>query len=219
MRRMLKPIAGSCCTARGELSLTKVFLSYRIAESAYVVKEISRRMAQRIGRDNVFRDDDSVQLGTPYSRKVLRALEQCDLLVAVIGPFWLEVADSEGNRYLDDDGDWVRLELRKAFEQGTPVIPVLLDDAELPPPDRLPADIRTLGHSQFWRIHHRTVDSDIEGLLDRLLPESRPAAEAAQPPRWPHATQINQADNGSTIAANNGGTQHITISGDQRGQR
>lgn len=197
--------------------MTKVFLSYRILESAHVVREISRRMAERLGRENVFRDDDSIQLGMLYSNDIRRALERCDLVVAVIGHFWLEGTGDDGSRWLDDHQDWVRMELRTAFEQRIPVIPVLLDETPLPPLDRLPADIRKLGHLQYWRIHRRTVDSDIEGLLDRLFPAGSSPADAEQPPQWPHATQINRADNGSTIAANIGGTQHITITGDQRG--
>ncbi|MQY27700.1 toll/interleukin-1 receptor domain-containing protein [Nocardia aurantia] len=193
--------------------MTKIFLSYRITDSAYAVREISKRMAERIGRDNVFRDDDSLELGSSYARRIRREVEQCDLLVAVIGPHWLD-ADEHGRRRLDDDRDWVRYEIRTAYERATPVIPVLLDDTELPAVAELPADIRTLGRSQYWRIRQRTMDSDIGDLIARLLPEPEPGTA---PPAG--HTQVNRADRGSTTATNNGGTQNISIGRDHRGRR
>ncbi|WP_194853074.1 toll/interleukin-1 receptor domain-containing protein [Nocardia sp. SYP-A9097] len=192
--------------------MTKIFVSYRIVDSAYAVREISKRMAARIGRDNVFRDDDSLELGTQYARRIRKALEQSDLLVAVIGPQWLDVTDEHGNRRIDNDRDWVRVEMRTAYERDTPVIPVLLDDTSPPAVDQLPDDIETLGRSQFWRIRHRTMDADIGELLDRLIPG---APEV--PPEATRHIQVNRADNNSNVVTNSGGTQHITIGGDHTG--
>ncbi|MCX4090748.1 toll/interleukin-1 receptor domain-containing protein [Nocardia sp. alder85J] len=197
--------------------MTKIFLSYRIVDSAYAVREISNRMAERIGRDNVFRDDDSLALGTVYAQRIRRALEQCDMVVAVIGPQWLDITDEQGHRRIDNGQDWVRYEIRTAYEKDIPVIPVLLDDTPLPPVDRLPGDIRALGRSQFWPIRHRTMDTDITGLLDRLLPDTAAPGDGTPPARG-HSTQINHAEDNSSIVANNGGTQHITIHGDPRGR-
>jgi hypothetical protein len=40
--------------------------------------------------------------------------------------------------------DYVRLEIWRALQQRIRVIPVLLDDVDMPPPDQLPPDMRTL---------------------------------------------------------------------------
>ncbi|WP_067654777.1 toll/interleukin-1 receptor domain-containing protein [Nocardia harenae] len=195
--------------------MTKIFLSYRIADSAYAVREISRQMAERFGRDNIFRDDDSLGLGTLYARRIRKALEQADLLVAVIGPHWLDAADAAGNRRIDDRDDWVRLELATAYRRETPVIPVLLDDTELPAADRLPTDISDLGRSQFWRIRQRTMDSDIDDLIDRMVPDFGQAAAAPAPGGYP--TQNITASDNSNVVTNNGGTQNVTFGA--RGRR
>ncbi|MFC3966162.1 toll/interleukin-1 receptor domain-containing protein [Nocardia jiangsuensis] len=196
--------------------MTKIFLNYRIADSAYAVREISKQMAERFGRDNIFRDDDSLRLGTLYARRIRKALEQADLLVAVIGPHWLDASDTTGNRRLDDREDWVRLELATAYRRETPVIPVLLDDTELPAVDQLPPDIRDLGRSQFWRIRQRTMDSDIDDLIDRMVPDLGSAASGPAPGGYP--TQNITASNNSNVVTNNGGEQNITFGG-PRGRR
>lgn len=205
------------CHQREILLLTKIFLSYRIADSAYAVREMSKRMAERLGRDNVFRDDDSMNLGMSYAPRIRRALKECDVLVVVIGPHFLDQLDEHGNRRIDDDSDWVRYEIRTAYERDTPVVPVLLDETPLPAVDELPDDIARVGRSQFWRIRHRTMDSDLAALIDRLAPSSRPAAGAAS--EVPQRIQVNTAEDHSNVITNNGGTQNITLDRGYRGGR
>lgn len=192
--------------------MKSIFLSYRIADSAFAVTEISKQMAARISRTHVFRDDDSIELGALYADRIRAALEDCETLVAIIGPHWLDATDGHGNRRIDNDQDWVRLEIRTAYERGVPVIPVLLDDTPLPSPGQLPADIRALAQSQFWTIRHRTLDTDISGLIDRLAPDSRPCADAGDTSAKDiHHTQINKADKGSNVITNNGRDQDVRI--------
>jgi hypothetical protein len=145
-----------------------LFVSYRIDDSVYATGAISDRLAQFFGRENVFRDRDTLALGAMYPKSIRRALERCDTVLAVMGPSWLEIRDGSGQRCLDNPQDWVRTELRMAFERDIPVVPVLLDATPLPDPGRLPADIAALALCTFWQVRHQSFESDVRGLIEGL---------------------------------------------------
>ncbi|MFI5535051.1 toll/interleukin-1 receptor domain-containing protein [Nocardia sp. NPDC051900] len=198
--------------------LMEIFLNYRIVDSVYAVNEISKQMARHLGRARVFRDVDSLALGRLYARRIRRALEECDTMVSVIGSYWLDARDERGLRRIDDDRDWVRMELVTAFARGIPVVPVLLDDTSLPSPDQLPADIRALSQSQYWHIRYRTVEEDVRGLLRHLAPgaDIRPDGPDRAAQQGPQNNQINVAKDGSVVHANQNGTQNIWLGGHHR---
>ncbi|MFD3703488.1 toll/interleukin-1 receptor domain-containing protein [Nocardia sp. NPDC058658] len=194
----------------------KVFLNYRTIDSVYAVGQISAQLARRFGRVHVFRDQDSLPLGAIYSRRIRAALAESDVVVAVIGRHWLDARDKRGVRCIDNERDWVRMELRTAFEQGIPVVPVLLDDTLLPVSDSLPDDIRALTLSQGWRIRHQSLENDINGLIRRLTPsDETPTPDPPQATQQP-ATQQNSATNRGIVVANQNGTQNVTLNNPDR---
>jgi hypothetical protein len=148
----------------------EVFLSYRTVDSLYATSAISAELARYLGRVNVFRDRDSLAPGSLYPKRIREAVARSDSVLAVIGPHWLDVRDPAGNRRIDAPGDWVRSELRTAFEAGIPVVPLLLDDTPLPARHQLPADIADLNVSTAWRIREQTLGIDVRALVDNLVP-------------------------------------------------
>jgi hypothetical protein len=70
---------------------------------------------------------------------------------------------------IDDPEDWIRRELAEALGAGVPVIPILADDATLPSPEELPADIAALGRCQYRRLRHRDVRSDVKRIVTDLI--------------------------------------------------
>ena len=71
------------------------------------------------------------------------------MLLAVIGPHWL-AAGQDGQRRLDDPADFVRLEIEAALARGVRVIPVLVDGAQLPRPEQLPASLGRRRAARRW---------------------------------------------------------------------
>jgi hypothetical protein len=150
--------------------MTGIFLSYRTDDSVHATMVISERLALHFGRSAVFRDQDSLAPGMIYPRRIRAAVRRSDQMLAIIGPHWLSAGDGRGHRRIDDPRDWVRTELRLAFEHNVPVIPVLLDETPLPRQNQLPHDIRLLSLSNYWRIRHQTFAADVDGLVHRLDP-------------------------------------------------
>ena len=96
------------------------------------------RLEDQFGRTNVFRDIDSIGPGRNFSDVIIDSLKEVDVVIAAIGATW-----NEGRR-LTDPSDFVRMEVSHALSRGTPIIPVLLDDTDLPTADELPADLQGL---------------------------------------------------------------------------
>lgn len=198
--------------------MPRFFVSYRIDDGVHAAAAIADRLARHFGPENIFRDRDSLSLGELYPTRIRRALEQCDKVLAVVGPSWLEIRDSSGRRRLDNPEDWVRMELRTAFERDIPVVPVLLDDTPLPDLRRLPTDIASLSLCTYWQVRHQTFESDVQGLIDGLTGH-RHRAQQGPEAQSGHNVQHNVSYDGGRIIANQGGHQVIHWSDGDRNSR
>ncbi len=90
------------------------------------------------------------------------------MLLAVIGPNWLDAKDEDGNRRLDSESDFVRIEIAAALKRGIPVIPILLEGTRIPKPERLPDDVKDLPRRNGLSVHHASFHSDMDKLVRAL---------------------------------------------------
>ena len=190
--------------------MPRFFVNYRTVDSVHSAAAIADRLARHFGPENIFRDRDSLSLGALYPKKIRRALEQSDKVLAVIGPKWLDITDSSGRRRLDNPKDWVRTELQMAFERDIPVVPVLLDDTPLPASHQLPAVIARLSNCAYWQVRHKTFESDLRGLIAGIsAPENR--STKSPEVRNSQYVQHNTADTGGKIIAIQGGNHVFNL--------
>jgi TIR domain-containing protein len=117
----------------------RVFMSYRRADDRHFVGRLHDQLCSAFGDEAVFRDIDSIKVGTNFRNVILRTLNEVDAVVAVIGPQWNRAAQADG-----DDLDYVFLELAEALRQGKPVVPALVEDTAMPRAELLPEEIRPL---------------------------------------------------------------------------
>jgi pterin-4a-carbinolamine dehydratase len=83
----------------------------------------------------------------------------------VIGKSWLSIVDEFGRRRIDLPDDWVRREIETSFHAGKKILPLLIDDAELPAREALPISIAHLIDIQVRRMNVGTMAKDIAGLV------------------------------------------------------
>ena len=163
--------------------MNSVFVNYRSSDEEASATLIERELSARFGADEIFRAGKSIRPGEDFERALLRAVHRCDLLLAVIGPRWLDAPGAAGGRALDDPGDWTRREIAEAFAYGITVVPVLVGDAGRLPAGSLPEDIAPLERCQYRRLNHRNAEADIELLAETVaelvpgLARRAPAAE------------------------------------------
>jgi hypothetical protein len=145
-----------------------VFISYRRDDSAGHTRALATQLKETFGADRIFLDVDDIRGGENFIQTIEQAGYATRGLLAVIGKHWLSAADDAGARRLDDPNDYVRAEIRTALERGIHVIPVLVGDAELPPAERLPADLHALTSRNAVEIRHARFKDDVEHLARDL---------------------------------------------------
>ena len=146
----------------------KVFISYRRADSAGYAGRLMDRLDRELGRDLVSMDVDAIPLGTNFSKVLHEEVAKCSVLVAVIGPNWLDARDERGNRRLDNPNDFVRIEIAAALQRSIPVIPILLEGARIPKADELPEDLKELALRNGMEIRHASFQDDMNRLVRGL---------------------------------------------------
>jgi len=140
-----------------------VFISYRRSDASAYARLLYQELTRAEGID-VFMDVDSIAPGADFVEEVRRALERCDLTLAVIGPRWLTVKDRQGRQRLSLATDHVRIELKVALESRGVVLPVLVGDAVMPEPEELPDELAALSHRNAINVHDDAgFKGDIEG--------------------------------------------------------
>ena len=146
--------------------MPKIFLSYRRQDSWHVTGRIFDKLEERFGKKRIFKDVDSIPLGRDFRKVLAKSIGQCDVLVAMIGDQWLTANDDSGRRRLDDEADFVRIEIELALKRGIPIIPLLVDGTPMPSPDELPASIRELAFRNAALVR---PDPDFRNDVDRLI--------------------------------------------------
>ena len=107
-----------------------IFIGYRRDDTADVAGRIFDAMAQRFGRQRIFKDVDNIGPGVDFGDYIKTVLPRCRVALILMGPNWLDSKDESGRRRIDDEHDWVRVEIETAL--GTPellVVPVLVNGA------------------------------------------------------------------------------------------
>lgn len=161
-----------------------IFVSYRRDDTRHVAGRLAGDLADRFGADSIFRDVESIDGGEEFPAKLEKALGQCAMMLVLIGPKWLDIADAQGRRRLDNPDDWVRQEIAAALRRGIRVVPVLVDDAPLPAEAALPEDLRPLVKRQTRLLSDNRWRGDLLTLVEMLakVPGLKLRDDPAQPP-------------------------------------
>jgi hypothetical protein len=107
-------------------------------DSAGHAGDVHDRLKGEFRSDLLFMDVDAIPPGDNFIKVLRDELARCDVLLALIGPNWLNVRDEQGNRRLDNPSDFLRIEIATALQRDIPVIPILLDGARMPKAHQLP---------------------------------------------------------------------------------
>lgn len=166
-----------------------IVLSYRRDDSAGHAGRLYDALTREFGEDRVFMDIDAIDPGVDFFDVIEQAIGSCDAFVSVIGRDWLEAKDVHGRRRLADPNDYVRREIETALAHGARVIPVLVQDAEMPVAEDLPPAIAPLARRNAVELRDTSWRPDVDRFVRKLREElegedgRRVAAEARRLPR------------------------------------
>ncbi len=168
-----------------------VFISYRRGETSGQARALHELLSQRFGTSRVFMDVDSIAPGADFVEKIEEAIHSSGVALVLIGRDWLSRGTDQ--HLLDDPSDFIRLETDTALRLGVPVIPILVERAQMPSAEELPESLRPLTRRNALELENTRWEYDV-GRLVRAVEQLVDPAPSPQPDpeRWgttPEATQ------------------------------
>ena len=142
-----------------------VFVSYRRSDSAGHSGRLMDALVEGFEPQQLFRDIEAIEAGADFVEAINRAVADSSVMLVVIGPQWLTAQTSDGKRRIDQDNDFVRLEIEAALSLDLRVIPVLVGGASMPSAEELPASLKPLARRQAQEISDRRWDYDVDQLF------------------------------------------------------
>jgi hypothetical protein len=168
--------------------VSDIFISYRREDSLATAGRIHDRLVKEFGRQRVFVDVDGIDHGQDFLEAIEAKIASCKVVLAVIGPKWIDVRDAEGRRRLDQSDDIVTQEIAMALAPKTiTLIPVLVDGAQMPAGDALPPALRALARRSAIELRNTQFESDALRLIAAI---ERVTGRARFWPRYASATGI-----------------------------
>jgi formylglycine-generating enzyme required for sulfatase activity len=156
-----------------------IFINYRRTLNLTNAQLLQKALQHHFGRRDVFLDVSGLDGGDHWLHTLERQVDASAAMVVLIGRGWADVTDEKGSRRLDNPNDFVRFELARAFLRNIPVLPVLIDGAELPDVSRLPTNLLQLTFPQAMLLRSESFDDDVAKIARRLrflIAQSRPRA-------------------------------------------
>jgi tetratricopeptide (TPR) repeat protein len=146
--------------------MSRVFISYRRADSAEWANDLNRRLGMRYGEDLIFQDVEDIQPGDNWLETIREELRACQVYLILIGPHWL--VDQKGRKRLEDPDDILRMEVVEALGSEGIVIPTLVGGGEMPSADSLPNPLKPLSLRQAISLRDEDWNEDVNALMERL---------------------------------------------------
>jgi tetratricopeptide (TPR) repeat protein len=181
-----------------------IFISYRISDSLDLVGHLEADLVREFGNDAVFRDKSRLRGGHDWTQELEHHASSCQVMLVVIGATWQTVvdesADLKGMLRLLNPKDWVRREITLALDAGNAVIPIFLNDAEMPSEGWLAVcQLDRLYRKQGEKIRSLEYANDLAKLITRLRQlglRSKISDGTAPPkPRLPTPPELYAAPN------------------------
>ncbi|MEO8314972.1 MAG: TIR domain-containing protein [Pseudomonadota bacterium] len=172
--------------------MSGIFISYRRSDNPDATGRIYDRLVAEFGKARVFKDVDSIPLGQDFRGHLNHIVSDCGVMLAIIGPRWMDARDKAGKRRLEDADDFVRIELEAALARDIPVVPVLVAHAPIPLASELPASLASMAFRQSIEVRpdpdfHNDATRLVLALRGILDPTTVAAEEAAAAIKAPAA--------------------------------
>ena len=174
-----------------------VFISYRRADSAGYAHALASRLIQEFGPNSVFMDVDSLEPGIDFVETIDNSLSSCSVLLALIGNQWLGAKEGSVPR-IKNDNDYVRIELAYALSRDVRVIPILIDEAQMPSEMILPNDLQPLVRRQAIEWSSTRFNFDLDRIIDAVKKTVR--AYVAIPPAIENETRRDHDSHDAGVA-------------------
>jgi hypothetical protein len=150
------------------MATNAVFINYRRSLAFKDARLLQRALQRSLGAKRVFLDTVGVEGGDHWLYTIERQVAASAAMVVIIGRGWVDALNEKGERRIDDPNDFVRFEIGRALARGIPVLPVLIDGADMPALGQLPPTLAPITFLQAMPLRMETFDEDAERIARRL---------------------------------------------------
>lgn len=156
-----------------------IFISYRRADTGMAAGRLRADLVEHFGARRVFMDMHGILPSADWRQTIDEAIDACKVAVVVIGPAFMSGGTQGEPRLLDED-DVVRHELTELLSRHKKILPVLIDNAELPELNALPSELHGLLKYQAPRLNNMNW-VDMMNLMIRAIEAAiEPGRHAAE---------------------------------------
>jgi len=158
----------------------QIFICYRRDDSDGITGRIYDRLVRKYGKKAIFKDVDSVPLGVNFKTYIGSIIDQCKVVLVIIGERWIEIVDEKGIPRIQAPDDYVRTEIETALRQKKIVIPLTIHKGKMPREIDVPVSIKELIYQNGINIgYDPRFNSDIDSLIRKLekIFETQPMIE------------------------------------------
>jgi hypothetical protein len=177
--------------------MRKIFINYRRSEAEYAAGALGRELRRHFGDDRIFRDKEDIGGGASWKRRVLDEINGESALLILIGRGWAMVTDAQGRRRLDNPDDPLRMEIADGLRDGAAILPILLENAEMPADTDLPEDLRAITEHNALNLRDGDWQYDLTNICRTL--EKAGFQPIAPPPQEKDAPSLPKAAVGSKV--------------------
>lgn len=150
--------------------MPRVFISYRRQDSSADALNLYESLCRKLGKESVFFDIDSIPFGVDFRRHINTWVSRAEIVLVVIGNYWLDSRNEQDELRLQNPTDFVRLEIETAFRLKKCVVPVLVAQAGMPSPAALPKSLEDLAYQNAAEVRvGREYRQQLEGLSAWLV--------------------------------------------------
>lgn len=120
-----------------EISNFRIFISYRREDSGAAAGRLYDFLSKKIDKKSIFKDIHNINYGKDFKNEIKAAIDESDIVLVIIGRYFI----TDENRLFKED-DYVRYEISYALRRKRIVIPVLVNDANMPNSNNFPAVLK-----------------------------------------------------------------------------
>jgi hypothetical protein len=148
-----------------------VFISYRRADTRHFAGRFFDYLRREIDENDIFFDVNTIPIGVDFKQKIMDAMSNTAVMLCIIGEKW---ANPTWHRrllfsFLKEKFDSVQMEIEVALDLGVPIVPILVDDAEMPNETSLPGSISEFAVLNAAVVRSgRSFDVDANAVLDKI---------------------------------------------------
>jgi hypothetical protein len=148
--------------------MRKIFITYRRTEAEFAAGALGRELRRHFGDEQIFRDKENIAGGVAWKRQLLHEIDTDSALLVLIGRDWANLADGAGRRRLDNPADGLLLEISDGIKDGAAIIPVLLENAQMPDERELPPELKGLVEFNALKLRDGDWQHDVETICRTL---------------------------------------------------